>query len=80
MRKCKCKAPRPEYEECKFMSARTGESAAIVHTTAFKAVCKSCYGLIGWYKNKPTESTHWTCCGVTRPIEQRCSCGEGADD
>ncbi len=21
----------------------------------------------------------WTCCGVTRPIEQRCSCGEGAD-
>ena len=22
----------------------------------------------------------WTHCGVTRPIEQRCSCGEGADD
>ena len=22
----------------------------------------------------------WMCCGVTRPIEQRCSCGEGADD
>jgi len=22
----------------------------------------------------------WTCCGVTRPLDQRCSCGEEAGD
>lgn len=22
----------------------------------------------------------WTCCGVTRPVGQRCSCGERGDD
>ena len=30
-------------------------------------------------KEKENAPKFWMCCGVTRPIEQRCSCGEGAD-
>lgn len=79
MTKCKCETPKPRYEECKFMAAKSGERATEVYTTAFKAICGNCDKLIGWYRDMPAEPTHWTCCGVTRPIDQRCSCGEVGD-
>ena len=80
MLKCKCKSPVPKYEECRFMGAKTGEYAAVVHAIAFKAVCESCSKLIGWYKDKPIQPDIWWCCGVAHPIDQRCSCGEKSDD
>ena len=30
--------------------------------------------------NQRSAPKHWMCCGVLRSVEQRCSCGEGADD
>jgi len=80
MLKCKCKVPVPKYEECRFMKARAEGYAVVVHTVAYKAVCDSCGKLIGWYKDKPKEPDIWWCCGVARPIDQRCMCGEKSDD
>ena len=34
------------------------------------------------YKEKERENgppQHWICCGVVKPIDRRCSCGESSD-
>ncbi|MCK5610509.1 hypothetical protein KAR91_52030 [Candidatus Pacearchaeota archaeon] len=58
-------------------------SGYATHFYCDRAICCDCRGEGGVVTQAEMHKyyeEHWMCCGVVRHVDQRCSCGEGADD